>query len=117
MSEGLPKDNKHPKLIERVTHLFQRRDAGQAPQPAGAEQIQAWLVTKISKQIGISTDDINVREPLASYGLDSRAALALSGDLEDWLGRKLSPTLVWDYPTIEAIADHLANGSDASSIS
>ncbi|HEX8475586.1 MAG TPA: acyl carrier protein [Pyrinomonadaceae bacterium] len=121
MSEGLPKDTKPHGLIERVTRLFPGRKAEEtdapASSPADSEQIQAWLVAKLSQQLGISADEMNIREPLASYGLDSRTAISLSGDLENWLGRKLSPTLVWDYPTIEAIADHLANNSDASPIS
>jgi len=32
----------------------------------------------------------------------------LSGDLEAWLGRELSPSLIYDYPTIESLARHLA---------
>jgi acyl carrier protein len=43
--------------------------------------------------------------------MDSMQAMHLSGDLADWLGQQLSPTVVWDYPTIELLASHLA-GSD-----
>jgi acyl carrier protein len=32
----------------------------------------------------------------------------MSGDLEDWVGRKIDPTLLYDYPTIETLAQHLA---------
>jgi len=28
--------------------------------------------------------------------------------LEDWLGLTIDPTVVYDYPTIEALAKHLA---------
>jgi hypothetical protein len=35
-------------------------------------------------------------------------AVALSGKLEEWLGRRLSPTLIYNYPTIAALANHLA---------
>jgi acyl carrier protein len=55
----------------------------------------------------ISPDDIDVHQPLSNLGLDSRNAIALSGALEKLLGRELSPTLAWDYPTIEALAAHL----------
>ena len=33
--------------------------------------------------------------------------MMLVGDLEEWLGLTLPPTLVWDYPSIAAIADFL----------
>ncbi|HSG44978.1 MAG TPA: amino acid adenylation domain-containing protein, partial [Anaerolineales bacterium] len=41
--------------------------------------------------------------------LGSIQAVSLTGDLEVFLDRTLSPTLAWDYPTIELLADHLAS--------
>jgi acyl transferase domain-containing protein/acyl carrier protein len=57
-------------------------------------------------------ESIPVDEPLERCGLSSRDAVALSGDLEEWLGTDVSPTLAWEYPTIEKIAAHLASASD-----
>ena len=45
--------------------------------------------------------------PFASFGLDSAAAVGLVGELSEFLGRRLSATLVWDYPNISALAAHL----------
>jgi acyl-CoA synthetase (AMP-forming)/AMP-acid ligase II len=42
------------------------------------------------------------------YGLDSSAAVGLTGDLEDWLETEIDPTLLYDYPTVEAIVKHLS---------
>jgi hypothetical protein len=33
--------------------------------------------------------------------------MILVGDLEDWLGLRLPPSLVWDYPSIDAMTDYL----------
>jgi acyl carrier protein len=33
--------------------------------------------------------------------------MMLVGDLEEHLSRRLSPTLAWDHPTIDALATHL----------
>ncbi|NEP61535.1 MAG: AMP-binding protein, partial [Symploca sp. SIO2G7] len=71
--------------------------------------IQTWLIDRIAEQLGINPSEIDIREPFARYGLDSVAAVRLSGELEEWLGRKLAPTLVYDYPTIEALARHLSS--------
>ena len=79
-----------------------------------AEVIQAWLVAKLSERLGIASDEIDVREPFASYGLGSTEAVSLAGELAEWLGRKLSPALAYEYPTIEALARHLAGSPDAS---
>lgn len=72
-----------------------------------AEDIQEWLVLQLADLLVLAPGDIDVREPLDTYGLASREAVMLSGDLEDWLGRKLSPTLLYEYPTIEALARYL----------
>src|SRR6202795_2106585 len=78
-----------------------------------AEVIQAWLVSKLSERLGIESHEIDIREPFASYGLGSTEAVSLAGELAEWLGRKLSPALVYEYPTIEALARHLAGSLDA----
>jgi acyl carrier protein len=72
--------------------------------------IQHWLVEHIAASIKVAPTDIDVTLPFSYYGLDSLAAVGMSGDLEQWLGRKLPPTLTWDYPTIERLAAHLAEG-------
>jgi myxalamid-type polyketide synthase MxaE and MxaD len=81
-----------------------------------AEVIQAWLVSKLSERLGIDSHEIDMREPFASYGLGSMEAVSLAGELAEWLGRKLSPALVYEYSTIEALARHLAESSDVSEI-
>src|SRR3972149_1587069 len=81
-----------------------------------AEAIQAWLVAKLSERLGIDARELDLREPFASYGLGSTEAVSLAGELAEWLGRKLSPALAYEYPTIEALARHLA-GTPAVSVS
>jgi len=73
-----------------------------------AVEIQAWIVSYLAETLEIDPDEINVTIPFDRYGLDSSVAIGLTGDLEDWLGRKLDPTLLYDYPTVEALARHLA---------
>ena len=83
--------------------------------PKDREAIQAWLIKRVSTALSLRPDEIDVRETFASFGLDSRTAVSLSGDLERWLGRRLPPTLVWDYPTIDELARHLdSTGSPAA---
>ncbi|MBN8579020.1 MAG: amino acid adenylation domain-containing protein [Anaerolineae bacterium] len=76
-----------------------------------ANVIQAWLVTRIASMLEMDAASIDPRQPFTYYGLGSVQAVSLTGDLEDFLGRKLAPTLAWDYPTIELLANHLANDS------
>ncbi|MBW4513025.1 MAG: acyl carrier protein [Scytonematopsis contorta HA4267-MV1] len=76
--------------------------------PTGTE-IQAWIVSYLAELLEIDSDEVNVTIPFDRYGLDSSVAVGLTGDLEDWLGTKLDPTLLYDYPTIEALSRHLAS--------
>jgi acyl carrier protein len=76
------------------------------------EEIQAWLVGQVAALTFAESSKIDVNAPFNSYGLSSRDAVMLSGDLEEWLNRRLSPTLVYEYPTIAALAEHLGNQSN-----
>ncbi|RUR83069.1 phosphopantetheine-binding protein [Chlorogloeopsis fritschii PCC 9212] len=73
-----------------------------------AEEIQAWLVSNISEMLGVAADEIDIREPLDSYGLDSAQGMVLASRAEKLLGCKLSLILLWHYPTIEALSQRLA---------
>jgi acyl transferase domain-containing protein/acyl-CoA synthetase (AMP-forming)/AMP-acid ligase II/NADPH:quinone reductase-like Zn-dependent oxidoreductase/NAD(P)-dependent dehydrogenase (short-subunit alcohol dehydrogenase family)/acyl carrier protein len=76
-----------------------------------AVTIQAWLIAQLANALKLRAEDIDVREPFQRYGLDSVAAVSLTGDLETWLGRRVSPTLIYEYPSIESLALHLSNES------
>jgi acyl carrier protein len=73
-----------------------------------SERIQEWLVAQLAERLGMASEAIDVDRPITEYGLDSITGIALAGDLEEWLQIYLSPTLLWDYPTVAYLADHLA---------
>ncbi len=75
--------------------------------------IATWLRHQLAETLNTSPDEIDIRQPFISFGLDSAQAVGLAGDLEDYLGRTLPPTLIWDYPTIEELARHLAQEGTA----
>ncbi|MGF1494501.1 MAG: acyl carrier protein [Microcoleaceae cyanobacterium] len=72
------------------------------------ETIQSWLVAQIAGRLGLNPDEIDIQEDFANYGLNSIEAVNLSGDLENVLGCRLSPTILWDYPNIQALSKYLA---------
>lgn len=77
-------------------------------EPLTAAKIQSWIVSYIAAILEVDSAQINTKIPFDSYGLDSSVAVGMTGDLEDWLGQELDPTLLYDYPTIEVLAQHLA---------
>lgn len=72
------------------------------------EQIRDWLVVKVAQHAEMDPDSIDTRAPFAQWGLDSIVMVSISGELEEWLERRLAPTLLYDYPSIEQLAKQLA---------
>lgn len=83
-------------------------------QPYTAQEIQEWLLSRISEQLGVESDEIDIREPLDSYNLDSAQAMLLMSQAEKMLGFPLSPLLLWHYPTIELLSQRITEESEMS---
>ncbi|ACY13414.1 hybrid non-ribosomal peptide synthetase/type I polyketide synthase [Haliangium ochraceum] len=66
-----------------------------------------YVRRQLAQVIGIAEDQLPLRRPLTEMGLDSLTGLELRNRLEAGVGKKLSATLAWSYPTIEALAGHL----------
>jgi acyl carrier protein len=73
-----------------------------------APEIEAWLTEQVAAILSVPADEVDPTETFDSFGLASRDAVSLSGDLEDYLQRRLSPTLLYQYPTIRALSEYLA---------
>jgi acyl transferase domain-containing protein/acyl-CoA synthetase (AMP-forming)/AMP-acid ligase II/acyl carrier protein len=73
----------------------------------GAAEIESWLLQRLAGHLGLPPGAIDPTTPLGRYGLSSRDAVGLAGDLEEWLGRQLPPTLLYEHPTVRALARHL----------
>src|SRR5690349_15249999 len=71
------------------------------------EALQSWLTTRLAERLSIEPAEIDIHEPFSNYGLGSADAVELSGELETWLHRELSPTLLFDYPDIAVLARYL----------
>ncbi len=78
------------------------------------EWLGQWLITRI----GITPQEISADRRFDDYGLDSLAAVELSGELEDWSGVELTPTRAWENPTIadmsRFVAQSLSGGFNES---
>jgi acyl carrier protein len=81
-----------------------------AASPSAAE-IQDWIVAYLADLLDVSADEIDVAIPFDRYGLDSSAAIGMTGDLEDWLGVEIDPTVLYDYPTIQGLARQLGSAA------
>ncbi|GAA1939608.1 hypothetical protein GCM10009754_03410 [Amycolatopsis minnesotensis] len=77
-------------------------------------RLRQWLTSRLAQICGIAESDVDADCPLREYGLTSRDAVMLTGELEDELDRDLPTQLLWQHPTIAALATELAGDGDTS---
>src|SRR5262249_53888880 len=64
---------------------------------------------EVAQLANVRPDDIDPWTPFAAFGIDSRSGVALIAALEDRFATKeLSPTALWQYPTVAALSDFIA---------
>ncbi|MEU2281080.1 aminotransferase class I/II-fold pyridoxal phosphate-dependent enzyme [Streptomyces sp. NPDC013178] len=78
----------------------------------GSAQIETWLTERIAARLGLPAVTVDPTQPFASLGLDSKQAVAVAGELGDWLGTPLRAGLVFDHPSVRDLAARL--GTDAA---
>ncbi|HEY0836560.1 MAG TPA: AMP-binding protein [Azospirillum sp.] len=81
-----------------------------APAPASGRtgEIVEWLKAWLANEFQRDAATIAESDRFSEFGMDSVAGMMLTGALEQWLGTELNQTLVWDHPTVGAMAAHLA---------
>jgi myxalamid-type polyketide synthase MxaB len=64
---------------------------------------------EVIKVLGLNQSETpNIRQGLTDIGMDSLMAVELSNRLQRAVGRSLPSTLIFEYPTIEALTNYLA---------
>lgn len=96
-----------PYNLEALDSVNAPLDISSVTQVQTQEGIQDWLVNKLAQLLGLNPDDIGISTPLSRYGLDSSSTILLTSDLMDWLGCELEPDVIYQYPTIQTLANHL----------
>jgi acyl-CoA synthetase (AMP-forming)/AMP-acid ligase II/3-oxoacyl-(acyl-carrier-protein) synthase/acyl carrier protein len=96
---GMPDDG-DPPLPKAV-----RPDAPDARDEAALVQ---QLREAVARRRGVEAASLPLDAPFASLGLDSMEVVALSGELSAQLDMAIEPTLVFDHPSLRALARHLA---------
>jgi acyl-CoA synthetase (AMP-forming)/AMP-acid ligase II/3-oxoacyl-(acyl-carrier-protein) synthase/acyl carrier protein len=78
--------------------------------------LEQWLAGRVAAIAGLPADEVDPHRPFADYALDSNDAVRLSGEIEERLGRRMSPTIAYDYPTAAALARYLRGIKDAEAL-
>lgn len=73
------------------------------------EQISKWIKNYLADILEVEPEKIDENYEFERFGINSSAAVSLVGDLEEWLGFELSPSLFFEFSTITEVSAHLAN--------
>jgi acyl carrier protein len=70
--------------------------------------IRDWCIAYLTKTLDDPAITVGPEANFAELGLDSASSAYFIVELEEWLGAELTPELVFEYPTIAALAHFIA---------
>jgi acyl carrier protein/NADP-dependent 3-hydroxy acid dehydrogenase YdfG len=99
-SNGTPPTTLQPQLL----HQLKRAAPGES-----RNLLVAHIRSEVAQVLGMDPDrPIDVHRGLFELGMDSLMSIELKGRLEASVGQSLPSTLVFNYPTVNALAAYLA---------
>lgn len=77
----------------------------------GSIDLRRLVVERIAFWAGLPEEDVTGDRTLAEFGLSSREAVAIAGELAHAVGRELPTTLLWEAPTVDALVTLLGGAA------
>ncbi|MEU2121415.1 polyketide synthase Pks13 [Nocardia niwae] len=111
-NEGTPTQTTDTPAVETVADAAAPAESakGGAQTDMSVAELREWLRRWVSEATGQPVDQITVDRPMEEFGLASRDAIALGGDIEELTGVMLNATIVYQHPTIASLAERIING-------
>ena len=77
-------------------------------------QLRDWLRNWVAEATNQPASAISDDRPMEEFGLSSRDAVALSGEIEELVGVTLTATVAYQHPTIASLATRIIEGEPES---
>jgi acyl carrier protein len=87
--------------------LSSTTDVDSAAQTRSVDEIRDWLLRRIVARLDVPAEQLNQDQAFSEMGLGSLDVVLICDDFENWLGTRLAPTTLFNYPTIASLAEHL----------
>ena len=71
----------------RWTNVPEEAPVAGNPRQVPAEEIEAWLIERITARLRLAPGDVEVTTPFLEFGMGSLDAVEIAAELERWLGR------------------------------
>ncbi|GGP76094.1 type I polyketide synthase [Streptomyces abikoensis] len=78
------------------------------------ERIADEIASRMAREMKIPLDELDRDQPLTELGLDSVMSVVVCGKLEKLLAIRLPITALWNYPSVNGLAGHVASLLEAS---
>lgn len=72
-------------------------------------ELSAALRATLARELRLSEDELPVDVPFAEVGLNSLMAMSIRRETEALVGVRLSATMLWNHPTVAALAAYLTD--------
>ncbi|WP_432192471.1 SDR family NAD(P)-dependent oxidoreductase [Streptomyces sp. bgisy027] len=69
------------------------------------QAVRVWLESAVAEAAGLDLPAVDPDRPIAEFGLGSRQLVTLAAELSASTGRALDPSLVFNHPTVAALAE------------
>lgn len=81
--------------------------------------LRAWLTSWLVRNLKVPAEQIDLSKSWSAYGMGSLALSMLAADLQTWLHRPISPTLLYSAPSIDSLVQVLVSepGTDTGGAS
>ncbi|MEV6926510.1 type I polyketide synthase [Dactylosporangium sp. NPDC051485] len=64
---------------------------------------------QVAAELNLAVEDVELRRPLIDFGVDSVMTVSLRVRLQRRYGLELPPTILWNKPTVAALAGHIVD--------
>jgi acyl carrier protein len=69
--------------------------------------LETWMADFLAGRLGLPEADIDRDALMTGYGMDSVTAISMLEELTAAVGVEIDPDVIWDCPTISALAGYV----------
>jgi len=103
-----PEERSAPVIAQALMDEAAVMLSGLAAPPSEPLPLRDWLIAEVAAKLHIPPALVDPAGSFDAFEAEMGGRMAIMPSLEQRLGRRLSPTLLWNHPTIDSLAARLA---------